>query len=218
MENNIIAYVGIDNSDNILYLSRILSKLDKKILIVDHSDTKAITYSIPQLDGIDMKLDTVTYRKVDFTQMDLSERIVKKYDIVLIDYGFSPRRKELGYCNRIVYVTDLYLHNTNKLYCMEDYDISIKSLLIRNLLGIKISPESVAIQIEKNIPVENITLLSFNENDLVNSIINQYNQSFRFTNISRQLKSYLIREISSLYPEILKKDIVKAYQKARKGM
>ena len=67
MGNNTVAYVGLDNFDIILYISRVLMKLGKKVLLVDHSETMAIKYCIPQPKGLNCQRDIITYQGIDFT-------------------------------------------------------------------------------------------------------------------------------------------------------
>ena len=74
MASNIVAYIGIDNFDNIIYLSRILTNLEKKVLIIDQTEALTLKYSIPQPIGVDSNLNIITYRHMDFTTMTLKSR------------------------------------------------------------------------------------------------------------------------------------------------
>lgn len=216
MANNVVAFVGIECFDNIQYMARILSNLGKKVLVIDYSETEALTWSVPQINFIDIKKDIINYRHVDYTNQKITDDMLKVYDDVIVAFGFNIIDEVIYSCNKINYVTDLYINNIEKLNRINDYNTEKKYLLIRNVLGIKISPESVALQIEKNIPSENTTILPFSENDLSNGLINQYNQTICFTNISRPYKELLYKQIQILYPDITKDKLKVAYKKARK--
>lgn len=217
MANNVVAFVGIESFDNIQYIARILSNLNKKILVIDYSETEALTWSIPQIKFIDIYNDIIKFRQVDYTKQNITEDMLKVYDDIIIAFGFNIKNEFMKYCNKIIYVTDLYINNIEKLNRVHDFDVEEKYLLIRNVLGIKISPETVAQQIEKNIPTENTMILPFSENDQINGLINQYNQSFRFKKISRQLKELLYKQVNDLYPDITKDKLNEAYKKAKRG-
>jgi len=217
LANNVVAFVGIESFDNIQYMARILSNLGKKVLVIDYSETEALTWSVPQIDFIDIKKDIINYRHVDYTNQNITDDMLKVYDDVFVAFGFNIIEEVILSCNKINYVTDLYINNIEKLNRINDYKTERKYLLIRNVLGIKISPESVALQIEKNIPSENTSILPFSENDQINGLISQYNQTIRFTNISRPFRELLYRQIHELYPAITKDKLNEAYKRARKG-
>lgn len=216
MANNVVAFVGIESFDNIQYMARILSILGKKVLVIDYSETEALTRSVPELDFIDIKKDIINYRNVDYTKLDMTEALLKVYDDIIVAFGFNIIDEEIMLCNKIIYVTDLYINNIEKLNRISDYKAEKKYLLIRNVMGIKISPESVALKIDKNISPENTLILPFSENDQINGLINQYNQTIDLTNISRPFKKLLYKQIHELYPNITKDKLRVAYKKARK--
>ncbi|HHU72963.1 MAG TPA: hypothetical protein GXZ21_13180 [Clostridiales bacterium] len=216
MANNVVAFVGIESFDNIQYMARILSILGKKVLVIDYSETEALTRSVPELDFIDIKKDIINYRNVDYTKLDMTEALLKVYDDIIVAFGFNIIDEEIMLCNKIIYVTDLYINNIEKLNRISDYKAEKKYLLIRNIMGIKISPESVALKIDKNISPENTLILPFSENDQINGLINQYNQTIDLTNISRPFKELLYKQIHELYPNITKDKLRVAYKKARK--
>src|SRR5690554_1464643 len=80
LANNVVAFVGIESFDNIQYMARILSNLGKKVLVIDYSETEALTWSVPQIDFIDIKKDIINYRHVDYTNQNITDDMLKVYD------------------------------------------------------------------------------------------------------------------------------------------
>lgn len=215
MENN-IAFVGNESFDIVLYISRILSKLNKKVLIADYSKADILKCSIAIPEGIEDKI--ITYRQVDYTSEEVTDDIYNKYNVILNYYANQKPQNEIKKCNHIVYVTNLYKHNLNNLEQLESYNIDHKFLLIRDLVNIKITPLEVAEYINKGIDKSNIFVLYQNEIDSANAILCQHNQCTSFITISRKMKSYLIKQIKAFYPNIDYNEIKDAFRKARKGV
>lgn len=216
MVNNTIAFVGIDNFDFILYLSSILSKLDKKVLIVDHSETKSVIQSIPQPMELNYESEIITYRQVDFTSMITTKEMLYGYEDVFIVYGFMEPSPDIELCNRILLVTDMYRYHQEKICSLVSKYSKEKEqeLIIRDYIESKITPELISDRFQSP---ENTTIIFRDDNDYKNSLMCHFNRVFSFQSISRQLKQYLIDEILKLHPEISKNQLMTAYRRARKG-
>lgn len=221
MANNVVAYAGVDNFDNILYLSRILIKLDKRVLIVDHSERGSLIHSIPKPKGVNADKTIISYRQMDFTTMMIPRDLLADYDDVFIYYGFNKPLKDLIICNRMVWVTDLYRYHYEDSEYFPYYEDAIgnsmRYLLVKDAVELKITPEMIAERMELCCPVQNISILYIDERDYYNSLICHYNGDYRFTDISKQRRKYLLKEIKSLYPQLKDKHYKVAYRKARKG-
>jgi hypothetical protein len=219
MANNIIGYAGIDTFDIMLYLSRILLKLGRKVLLVDHSETQALSNSIPKVEGLNPSQGIISFRHVDFTLMTINDMAAQNYDDILISYGFNEPAEDKQLLTRIIYTTDLYEYNLDRVNSLIYYDpLNIsRQLLIRDILNIKITPEIIAQKIHKDIKRENVKVLYQNESDLINRLICNCNKSARFMKISGALQGYLIKEAVILFPQANPKLFKNAYRKARKG-
>jgi len=221
MASNIIAYVGIDNFENMMYLSRILLKLGKRVLVVDHSETQSLTYSIPQPIGVCCEKEIVTCRQVDFTTRAIDQELTENYDDILIAYGFTEPLQDISICSRLVWVTNFYRYNFERRVSLTYSDgmmhDATKSLLIKDAFEIKITPEMVAERMDVQIPSENVYVLYRDEKDYLNGLICHYNGAFRFMDISKQLKRYLMEEARILHPEIDINQRKTAYRRAKKG-
>lgn len=221
MANNIVAYIGVDNFDNILYLSHFLTKLGKKVLLVDHSESMSVQYSIPQPKVVNCREEIITYRHVDFTMQEINQMMKDAYDDILIFCGFHKEEKDIALCNRVVFVTDLYRYNYRRipdLSCVNEVRSKIEQdLLIKDVAPIKITPEIIIERLGMPILKENVSVLYHDERDYANSLVCHYNGSFRCKGISKQRKEYLLEEVKKLHPEISFNHIRTAMRRARKG-
>jgi hypothetical protein len=221
MANNVVAYVGMDYSDYILYTARILLRLGMKVLLVDHSDTLSLKNSIPEPKGLCSNTDIITYRGLDFTTSSVSLEMLKQYDDILIAYGFRKPAEDIGYCGRVVFVTDLYRYNHSRLreYSINHHlnKIAYKELIIKEAIETKITTDIISERIGIRFSPENITVLFRDDKDYYNGVICHTNNSIYFTHVSKQLKRHLIQETKVLYPNIKAKQLTAACNRAGKG-
>lgn len=219
MVNNVVAYVGITNFDGIIYLSRILQKLGRKVLLADYSDTGALKNAIPQLAESDSGNIITTFRRVDFTTGEINQEIMESYDDILIEAGSKPPSKSLPSLTGIVYVTDMFEFNRKRIEEIKLFDDRTvrKTLLIKSVIDMKISVDSMILKIRGNILWENVYVIDWDERDYANSLLCNHSKVPGFLKISAMQRAYLKREIMALLPEITRKQLNAAYKKARKG-
>lgn len=216
MANNIVAYIGVENFDYILYLARILSKLERKVLVLESSDSKALEYVFPSVNGINVNKVPVTYRQIDYGKFTLTEDVINAYDDILISYGMNAEVSK--HCTRVAIVSDPFLHN---LYPIKNMFLQIKcndkAVLIRNMVSTYQGIEKISNELEGLIEKEKIDFIYLDETNVTNAIRCVSEQSLVFISINRELKSYLLKEAGLHYPDIEEKKLLEAYKAARKG-
>ncbi|MDF2842242.1 MAG: hypothetical protein K0R00_668 [Herbinix sp.] len=216
MANNIVAYIGIENFDYILYLARILSKLDRKVLILESSNSKAFEYVFPSVNGINVNKEPVTYRHLDYGKFPLTDDIINVYDDILISYGMNGDVSE--YCTRVTIVSDPFLHNLattknmiSQLLCKD------KTVLIRNMISTNYGSKNISNELEGLIEKDKIDFVYLDESNLANAIRCVSEQSVVFVAINKELQSYLLKVAGMHYPDLKEKKLREAYKAARKG-
>jgi len=221
LASNIVAYIGIDNFDNILYLACILTRLGKKVLVIDHSESMWLQYSIPQPKGSNCRKEIITYRQVDFTMQSINQKMKEEYDDILIFCGFNKEEKDLAECTRMVFVTDLFRFNYHRIpdiTCNMKVNGNVEQeLLIKDVATIKITPDIIIERIGLKIDENHVQVLYRDENDYTNSLVCHYNGSFCMKRISKQRKAYLMEEVKKLHPEIDNQHMKTAFRRAEKG-
>ena len=225
MENRIIGFLGVDKYDMILYLSRIIYRLNQKVLLLDCSENKALTYSVPMPSHIlyqESESFTVTYRGVDFaynapaTREQLLE-YQGVYDVILIDFGFEKNHQLLQNCSHIIFVMNQKLHNMIRVKENSVPKECKKFLIFYEIYGCKISLYYAMEELLLEIPKEQIFEVTQESVDLKHSIDCQYNEVIRFHKLTKPYQKLLHSIVSYLYPEYNTKEKTKAYQKAKCG-
>lgn len=235
MGNKMIAFLGADKYDILLYLSRILSRLNQKVLLVDYSENRALTYCIPtpqirqeilmvrENSGIQMghSCDCINYQGVDFLvepKYSYLMKIKEKYDIILIDFGFQVYSKLLKECGQIYLCIDQQLHNIMQLKPIKQLGAEIESkcyLLFRQVYDCKISSMYLMEELDLEVAPERVFQYYQDSQDMKYCIDSQYNHSFQFAHISRGLKSCLLFVVRHLLPQVPEQQRKSAYRTAR---
>jgi hypothetical protein len=220
LNQNVIGFYGIENYEIILYLSRILDSIGRKVLMIDYSSLTDLKSCIPIPIGIYVETDIVTYSGIDYTKKFIDQDLIDNYDDILIYFGFNFIESVNKYCTRIVYVTDQQKHNIDRLALITETDTKIdlpKSLLIKDVVDCKITREYIIERLQKNIKKEDVFVFLQDEIDKKIKIILQYNTSFAFQKISNTVKEYLRNMVRNMCPGIAEKELKAAYKIAERG-
>lgn len=215
MASNVIAYVGNNSFDIILYLSRILTKLGRRVLIADYNETMALTYSIPAIGGIDTYTDFNCYMNVDFTNRAVDEETIAGYDDVLLDCGLNRPAFNTNLVTKVVFVSDMFEFNLMRLSKITFYDRlkAKKELLVRQAADVNMSAEQLTAILNKDI--SRVQLLYYDEADYQNALLCSYNKIVSIKGISDGLRKYLLNELVQLVENVSEKKLKAAI--ARQG-
>lgn len=114
LETKHIGFIGIDKYDIMLLLSSILSCSNKKILLVDLSESKALTMSVQKPDGFKASIFSTRIPGVDFLNGNyLPDK--NEYDFIFFDFGYNANHPYMDKCLHYIIVTDQQLHNIKRL-------------------------------------------------------------------------------------------------------
>lgn len=216
MANNILGFVGITNYDIILYLSRILNRLGKKVLLVDYSLDNDLEECIPVPRELTPDKDVITYNGVDYTKASLDITLINRYDDVLIYFGFCINEK-ISLCTQIVYVTDQQKFHIEKLKSLPENEAEKISLLVRDAVDSKINLAYITDRLHKDMKSADIFIFYLDDIDTKNKILVQYNSIIQFKGLSGEIKEYLKKTVKIMYPEISEKELHKSYKLAERG-
>lgn len=225
---NWYGFVGSDKYELILCFSRFLTKLKKKVLIVDLSETKSVLCSIPKME----ELSTYEFRGVTFSDERDALSGSADYDYVLIDFGLCCIDTLLSECKKVVLVTDQQMHHVQPLseivhvYAQHSYLPNENSslgtgrmqdwfLVVRDYVGSGMKPRHILKMLDVNVPDENVFTILFDEADYARRLLIQYEHKFRFDSAS-DIKDVCMALIMP-EPTFTKKLLNKAYKKAERG-
>jgi hypothetical protein len=218
MVSKVIAFIGCDKYELILYLARILYHLGKKVLLVDYSENEALYQCIPVPLTLQEGNNYIDYRGIEFAKgQNVIAHDFSDYDVVLMDLGFYIDVKLLAACNKICYVTDMQLHHIKHIKKIEDKCDKQKCLVIKDAFPCKITPEYIMNQVGQGIEKKSVYLFYQDPFDYKYKINSQYNDKFIFPKLSKEVQSFLKDMIMQLDETLSDKQYSLAYKKAERG-
>lgn len=214
--NKVIAFVGIDVADTILYLSRICHNFGSKVVILDYSESGRLRSSVPVAEQIDLDRDCFDYRGVDYTRKVMEEEEQKQYDVVLINLGFKAS-SYIKHCNYWIYTTDLHKNSIEKLYEISDCSGKAFQLVIRKRKKERQYVKEELKKIAVKLNTENVVEQYYHWNDENVLLQSEYQDCFTFEELSSDFKDYLVQLTKTIYPDVLKKVLLKNMKRAERG-
>lgn len=220
MTEKIIGYRGLISGELILYISRILYHLELKVLVCDCSPDKELQYVIPENSYGSMVNECTEYGGVMHIDDLFNNELLTKYDAILINFGFARSHARMGECNYFYYVTDMDKINIDRLMNMETSSAKLGKdhLLIQNVVKGGIAVYACADELMNRLSVASCNVIMLNKRDIKIKSYAQYNNRFKFQDISKELYNYLFFCIWNIYSEAFgEKQINRAISKAMKG-
>ena len=205
----------------ILYLSRTLSKLNLRVLIIDQSDTTALYLSMNHGMGLDSEKEIIHYRGVYYTRKKPNQEEMSAFQegVVVMTFGLGYRGEMPFLCDEFNVVTNTFPHmaaRMNELVSVNGIRAKKIRILVRDITSID---DLERVKGELTFPYEKQKedYLDYNVTDRENAIACQVNQVVQFTRISGRMKKYILGHIQDMFPEIPYGNIKNAYRNARKG-
>lgn len=238
-----IGFTGSYKCDLLLYLARIAMAAGKKVAIVDAVEEDIWSYSVPvYLDNKVVTYSDVDIYLGRRTAQSFEEIEFNKYDIVFVDFGFNKDMAGyMGQCDAVVLISDIarnnvlrlreYLKtfitvwesgkvfgndsNTNEPEKKSKIDvIKVYRDIVNSKINTKYTDTLLDINEKLNIVLEYI--IQFDEIDYRCRIESQYNDSFRFSKLTKAFKAMLVDVLESC-TEIDRKSLLNALKKAERG-
>lgn len=225
-----IAFVGNEVSDIMLYLARTLKQWNRKVLILDESKDETIpcdttdekiteNYSYE-----DIKNRIEQHREIDYLfgaklstfDSNCLDKLKEEYDNIFLQVERNYDKTWISYCNSVLFLSNLQKDMIDQLKLISEIrqpDI----ILLRNIINCKIKPDYILRQISKREKETKVILVPFRNKDMRYQIENQYNQRIHFTNLSSKLRSGILEILLFLVPELDKKEIKRVFEVAGKG-
>lgn len=193
-----MGFFGVECYDLMHYLGQVMVELGLRVLMLDKSDTKSLSCTIP---GEFIEKDYVTYLGIDFcTAMDLEEVATKAdavYDIILVDFGFQHADKDIKKCSEMYLVTDYQLHHIMRMKELQLSDEVFRLLVIRDRVSTKLSPDYVIEELQGLNLTQDVTLLLEDTlMDLETKLLCQYDSTFSFRHVSHGFKEFILQVLS----------------------
>ena len=216
-----ISYVGIEAFDVILYLSRTLSKLNLRVLIIDQSDTEALYLSMNHAMGLDSDKEIIHYRGVYYTKKIPNQEEMSAFQegVVIMSFGLEYKGDMPFLCDEFNVVINTFPHivgRMNEMISVNGIRAKKIRILIRDITSID-DLERVKGEFTFPYDKQREDYLDYSVADRESALACQVNQVIQFTRVSGRMKKHILSHTQELFPGIPYGNIKNAYHNARKG-
>lgn len=216
MNSKVIGFVGLDVQDTMLYLSRIFLHMGKRVLLADYSESQALYYSIPLVQGMNAQSMLIEYRDTFFTCVAITEKELREFDVILLFFGFMKRR-ELELCTHMIYTTDFERNHLEKLPELRGNKKEYIQLVYRNTGRQKQGGKQFPFAAEIKEDCQYYCNDSSREKRLRRQC--QYNDAYGFRGISSGFRRYLYDTVKAVFPEeAMGKEFAASFRRAEMGV
>lgn len=226
-----IAFVGNETSDIMLYLAITLKHQKRRVLILDETRRESIPSFLEngittvQYKFEDVKKSIEEHREIDylfgyklsFFDIGCLEKLKEEYDDIFLRVQRDYDETWTSHCKSMLFLTDLQEDSIEYLKIVSEIrqpDI----ILLRNIINCKIKPKYVLKQLRMKEKETKVILVPYRNKDRRHQIENQYNHRVRFNKLSSKLRRGILEILYFLVPELEKKEIKKAFEVAGKGI
>jgi hypothetical protein len=216
-----LGYIGVEAFDIILYIGKTLSMLDYPVLIIDLTDTEALTKSIYHGMELDSTENITHYRGISYIRKIPPRKDLSDFDngVVFVVYGLDITWKhtiQLDYLNIVI---DSFPNNIDRVKrAISDVptdNIRLR-LLVKDIVTIDDFDRVKASFVSEIMPISS-KYIYYDINDYENAIRCQVFQSIRFKGISKKMNKFIRSEIADILPGTKPSQINRAVCLARKG-
>lgn len=207
----------------LLYIAKIFTCLDKKVLVIDLSAEGKLRYNIPYSKNL-MTDNFISHQNIDFLLdqygLDANENYKDSdYDVVIMDYGYN--KEIVNDDPGLIYlVTDIERYSVEKLMSLVE-KLKGKNEFVkiyRNLIDCKINEKYVDNLLK--LPEESKVIAGYvfhlTDSDYKCTILSQHENSFKFKDVSKGYKKMFADIVEETF-DIDAKVVGKAILKAEKG-
>lgn len=204
--SKVIGFIGVDCYDYILYLTRILTILGCKVLLIDYSCTQSLTYCIPHPKDMDSYKEIVEYKGFDFTRRIFSLEWEGEYDFIFIFYGLYDL-KNYSMCNFYILLSDGQRHHLDRIKVLKVEDEKVLQILLKDTEDV-INKQYVLSLMGKN-SFPSVYLLNQRIQEYKNKCMLQSQQFPSLKGMGEEVLQYLFITVKILRPSTKEKEFKK---------
>ena len=191
--SKIIGFVGTRASDLIQYTARTLKMAEKRVLVVDNSDTGEIAFSL----SIDITEGIGESRGVFYLgNAKITADVVEQFDVVLVDFGFHLKNEGILACSTLFVITEMYRDCIKRLSRLQLVEGQERIGMIRNVVDCSIDTDRIERGLGK-LGVKEWFSQVWSPEDIECAINSQYNDIYRFNRITGEVKTLVLEIVAA---------------------
>lgn len=210
-----LGFVGVDSTDMVLYLARLLSCNEKKVAVIDYTKRHQLiqTANVP-----DVLFGTGSYYKevlVVAEEALTDDREIKKCEYIFHYFEERLSHPQIANCTEVFFVTDMVLSNATMFKGVTCSEVTKKYSVVRNAIDVKYKIKFLVDAMEQGFDAKETIVIPYNENDYRSRcyLCIDTKHKLKLKELSETMQQVLInlfREWEQLDDKQLKKIIKKA--------
>jgi cellulose biosynthesis protein BcsQ len=230
-KSKIISFVGGDKYELERYLAELLCQLGYKVLLIDLSESKALSEALYDTEGVGCEITIpciLEHKGIDFIprfeDWQLYSEFINpylyqmkhEYDYVIVDFGFLIGHSALARSSLLFLVTDMQKHNVSRIRLLLTGLLLPKIIVIQDIVPCKIRAKDLFLE---NIDEakNQIHYLDYDMNDKCTRLLLQYTRTLNLKKVSKKVREVLYQALQVLIPEITKKGFEQVVSLKRGG-
>lgn len=221
MASKYVRYFGIQYADIVLYTARTLTKLEKRVLIIDYTEERTILSMMPQIPEIDITKDILNYRDINYTCTLPEDDVLNLFHVIFVLYGHKEEVTEhIQFENDSCYIVTTQMpHEVLQVKeLIKNLEKDKFSYIIRSVYDRTRINEVKEYLGCKEIAQDKIRCFDYDYHDIFQLYYCQTRKSSKFSTISPGFKNFLMEHIKEIFPDTNFHMIKKAYKSAEKGV
>ncbi|HHT97954.1 MAG TPA: hypothetical protein GXZ90_08695 [Clostridiales bacterium] len=213
----VIGFYGIDIYDIILYSASLIANMGKSILLIDNSEHKALSYCIKTPSQVNLKENIIHDRGIDFIIENSYLKFIYEYEYIFVDYGFTTFSQEIYHSDKIIYITDVQLHNIDRIIKFDKLTMEDNTyLVIRDVFKKDNFKYIIELFIDNGLVIDGYSTLNdgYLEKRMRASI--QFGKRLQYKSLSYMIQS-LVEKILTDILDISKEQYSVAYRRMKRG-
>lgn len=218
-KSKIISFVGVDKYELERYLAKMLFQLGYKVLMIDLSETRALSESLYDMEGLGCEITMpciLEHKGIDFVpwfeDWQLYSEFINpylyqmnnEYDYVIVDFGFLIGHSAISRSHMLFLVTDMQKHNFNKIRLLFAGLELPKIIVIKDIVPCKINAKNLMLE-DISGTKNQIHYLEYDVNDKSTRLLLQYTRTANLKKLSKKVREVLFQVLQSLIPDLTKK-------------
>ncbi len=227
----IISFVGGDKYDLERYLAELLYQLGYKVLLIDLSESKALSESMYDSEGLGCEITIpciLENKGIDFIPRFEDWQLYydfinpylyqmnHEYDYVIIDFGYLIGHSALSQSNLLFLVTDMQKHNFNRIRLLFSGMEVPKIIIIQDIVPCKIKARDLLLDNMSGIRNQ-VHCLEYDVNDKSSRLLLQYTRNLNLKKVSKRVREVLFQALETLLPDITNKEFEQVMSVTKRG-
>ena len=213
-----VGFVGCYSHDVILLLAKVLSCMEKRVLLTDRSRRHTLRASIPVPEGMDAGKDKVEYDGIFYGEEESTPVERENFDVEMIDFGMEIGKEDAMGCTEVIVVTDMLSHHIRSLTNAEIPGERVRVCIIRDTIVSSGRKEKVIREFLQSFPNRIEFFLPPDVRDMKNRYVCETMYEYSMKRASPDMQDVILQIAAILNPGYSEKEIkqkIRAWERRR---